>query len=118
MNFKKIIALTLITSSLTGIGISLNANAQTVVNNEGIKTEETSVKPKLAGVFTVTAKSGANIRAGAGTNYKIVATARYGAELGYCGQSKYGTDGKLWHKVESENGKTTGWISETTGWLG
>lgn len=118
MILKKVIALTLITSSLTGIGLSLNANAQTEVPKDGIQTVETVSNPKLAGVFKVTAKSGANIRSGVGTNYKIVATARYGAELDYMGEDRKGSDGKWWYKVKAEYSNTVGWISETTGWLG
>ncbi|PWX70225.1 SH3 domain-containing protein [Clostridium perfringens] len=118
MNYKKILSTLLVTCSLVGTISTVNVLAKENVSDT-VKTEVAEINtPKIAGIFTVTAKSGANIRAGAGTNYKIVATARYGAELYYMGEDRYDSKGVLWYKVKSENGKVTGWISSQVGWLG
>ena len=119
MKFKKIMSTLLVTCSLVGGTSGLNVLAtESLTDNTGTEVEITNINPKIAGIFTVTAKSGANIRSGAGTGYKIVATARYGAELSYHNQSKKDSNGVTWYKVSSENGAVVGWISYQVCWLG
>jgi uncharacterized protein YgiM (DUF1202 family) len=116
MGFKKIVALAVITTSISGVAFNTTANAEEITNNDISNVVESNINPKIAGMFTVTAKSGANIRSGAGTNYSIVATARYGADLTYCGEKKV-VSGVTWYKVLNESETVKGWISGTTGFL-
>lgn len=117
MGFKKIVALTVLATSISGLAFNTTASAEEITNKDTLNVVESNINPKIAGMFTVTAKSGANIRSGAGTNYSIVATARYGAELTYCGEKKV-VSGVTWYKVLNESETVTGWISGTTGVLG
>lgn len=117
MVFKKIVALTVLMASISGVMFNTTASAEEITHNDISNAVESNINPKLAGMFTVTAKSGANIRSGPGTNYKIVATARYGAELDYCYEKKV-VSGVTWYKVKAEFSTVEGWISGTTGVLG
>lgn len=117
MRLKKILTLGVLTASISSMAFNTNVNAEEITNKETSNTVESNITPKLAGMFTVTAKSGANIRSGAGTNYSIVATARCGAELTYCGEKKV-VSGITWYKVWNESETVKGWISGTTGVLG
>ena len=117
MRFKKIIAFTVLAASISGVTFNTTAHAQEITNKDVSSVVEDNINPKIAWIFTVTAKSGANIRSGPGTNYSIVATARYGAELKYCGDKQV-VAGVTWYKVRAEFSTKEGWISGTTGWLG
>lgn len=102
--------------------VNVRANAATTdasLIEENIETDnsEDSIMLMVAGIVTVSSKSGANIRSGAGTNYsKIPPAARYGEEIDYNGKQKTGTDGYTWYQVVW-NGRV-GCISSQVSWLG
>lgn len=120
MNSKKLTSLMLtclITAGVAGIGTS-TANATELENNQTNKNEIIDIQPRIAGLVRVTSTSGAYIRSGAGTNYRVVATANYGAFLVYQGKDAKDSNGVVWYKVASENGRVIGWISSQVGQLG
>jgi uncharacterized protein YgiM (DUF1202 family) len=117
MGIKQIIALTALTASVSMLGINTTANAEEITHNNITEVIESNINPRTSGIFKVTAKSGANIRSGSGTNYSIVATARYGAELTFCNATRVDSSGVKWYKVQAEFSSVQGWISSTTGTL-
>lgn len=127
MRIKKLISCLLLTTCVfTASNIVFNekANADTVNDSvvENLESQdgankESIIQPRIAGVVLVTAKSGANIRKDAGTNYsKIPPAASKGECLDYYGKTKKGTDGVDWYQVEWQ-GKV-GWISSDVSELG
>lgn len=93
------------------------AKKDEVKQDQKVKKEETK-DPKAyaqAGVVRVTARSGGNIRSGAGMQYGKVATAPYGAEIGWYRETRTDSRGIEWYLVEY-NGKI-GWISSEVGEL-
>ncbi|WP_163234058.1 SH3 domain-containing protein [Clostridium sporogenes] len=125
---KKIVASLLMATCIFSAGgglFGMAANADTLNNNVAetsniettINDDDIVISPRIAGMVTVTSKSGANIRKGAGTNFsKINPAARYGEELDYCGKTKKGTDGVNWYQVEWQG--QYGWISSSVSSLG
>lgn len=122
---KRIIACLLMSACIFSVGSSIfniEANAVTtdkavVEQKEGVHDSEDEIMPMVAGIVTVSSKSGANIRTDAGTSYsKIPPAAAYGEEIDYNGKQKTGTDGYTWYQVVW-NGKVV-WISSQVSWLG
>ena len=62
MRFKKIIAFTVLADSISGVTFNTTAHAQEITNKDVSSIVEDNINPKIAGIFTVTAKSGANIQ--------------------------------------------------------
>jgi uncharacterized protein YraI len=116
MNNKKVLSLTIATFVLCG-GTSLLSNPTNVKAATISKTAivAVTVTPNLAGVVKITAVSGANVRSGPGTNYSIVGTAAYGAELAWYGVTKKDAYGVDWYEVLF--GNHGGWVSSKVGVL-
>lgn len=109
---KKIIAGLLLTSTIyTGIVGSFATIAKAEENKENTSIEITNVETKETGAFVVDAKSGANLRSGPGTNYRIIKAFPRGTVL-WRRQARP-TNG--WYNVETEDGKYVGWMHESTG---
>ncbi|MCW6094562.1 SH3 domain-containing protein [Clostridium sporogenes] len=112
MNNKKILSLVMSLCVLGTSSMLFTSNVKAVANDKAVpvvttnKGEETPPIQRIAGVVRVTAKSGANVRSGPGTNYSKKGTANYGAELQYAGQSKNG-----WYKIMYRGGYA--WISSS-----
>lgn len=117
MKSKKILSLMMslciLGTSTTLFAVNTKAaasdTAATTVTTDKAKT--ISVSPMIAGIVTITSTSGANVRSGPGTNYSIIGTANYGAELTYAGVTQNG-----WYKVAYGGGY--GWVSSTVARLG
>lgn len=114
---KKLLSL-LLSASIVGVStgvLTLPASAETKDNiaSENTQIDETSViTPRTVGSVVVTAKSGANIRSGAGTEYSIKGTLAYGEDAPYAYESKKDSNGTTWYKIEW--GSSYGWISSST----
>lgn len=129
MKCKRVLSLLLLSACVITASnglFTMSANAETknsvvvekTVEKSNINDTNKKNGPyRIAGMVTVTAKSGANIRTGAGANYsKIPPAASYGEDLDYNGKSKTGTDGVKWYQV-IWNGEV-GWISSSVSRLG
>ena len=116
-NLKRVASMMLIAGSL------LSSNA-TVFATEGNNPPAVEVvvgdgnsSIMTAGVFVVTASSGANIRTGPGTNNSIVAAVPKGTELGLWEPlPSYDSYGNAWYAI-SYNGLKR-WIAASTGIAG
>lgn len=112
-NFKKATAIMLIAGTLL-------SSSATVFAAEGNKTPRVTVangiiSPRTAGVFTVTAKSGANIRKGPGTNYSKVTAVSKGTVLPlWSEEPSYDDDGNAWYAIKYKGKKR--WICDITGY--
>lgn len=123
---KKIIAMitTLTILGSNAVLFSTTASAKTLDNNtkqeQKLNKDDNVKNPKIsariAGIVLVTAKSGANLRSGAGMGYSKVATAPYRTELSYTGSTAYDSQGNTWYSVEYRGREC--WISSQVGDLG
>lgn len=93
-------------ATATNVEATEKVTGNTEIVNEKIDTKET-------GEFVVTAKSGANIRKGPGTNYGILTAVPKGTVLDRV-QPEPTNNG--WYNVVTRDGKYRGWISNTTGY--
>lgn len=75
------------------------------------KVEKDNNKAMANYIVKVTSTSGAKIRSGPGTNFGVVGTANYGANLRYQQDSTFDSEGYGWFKVLAPNGKI-GWIRD------
>lgn len=115
----KKIALTLMTVGILGTNMFLGSSAVMAEENNNINkplTEVTTIQPREAGLFTITADIGANMRSGPGMNYSIIKAFPKGTQFA----RDYGTvNGGWWKVVLLKNGKldysNTGYIHESTG---
>jgi uncharacterized protein YraI len=113
---KKLFSMFLLTAVI-GANLILPRNLvkADTVKEATTKTTNSTVTPNTAGIFTVTAASGANIRKGPGTNYSIIGAVPKGTELQLASPLSYkDTSGGTWYYVVY--GTKYGYISATTGY--
>ena len=109
---KKLIT-TIMACGIIGTSLLCTNNVTKAKNLEDTKIEtKENIDSKEVGAFVVTAKSGANIRKGPGTQYSIITSVPKGTVLWRVKANP--TNG--WYQVETENGRYRGWISSTTGY--
>lgn len=98
------------TTILGSTGIASAATVKTTPKDNAVLSA-VKVSPQTAGMVTIVSTSGANVRSGPGTNYSIIGTASYGAELVFYGNTARDGSGVLWFQVEYGSG--TGWVSSS-----
>lgn len=115
MKYSKLVSVIMLGTIITGGVISSNATEQkanAAPINEA-KIEVNNDNTKETGAFIVTAKSGANLRKGPGTNYSIIKAFPKGTVLW---RIKPLPDKNGWYNVETEDGRYRGWMHESTGY--
>ncbi|AOR24984.1 SH3 domain-containing protein [Clostridium taeniosporum] len=118
MKSKKVLSLLLATcivgTSIEVFSVAVNAKVRdsiTIEESNTVTDENNEVShrrvPRSVGSIVVTARSGANIRKGPGTNYKKIGAIAWGEDTPYAYEKKNG-----WYKIEW--GDSYGWISAST----
>lgn len=114
MKYSKVVATIMLGTIVTGSVIGSNlmtkdANAE-ILNTNVIEAQNENAKE--TGAFIVTAKSGANLRKGPGTNYGIIKAFPKGTILW---RIKPLLDKNGWYNVETEDGRYRGGMHTSTG---
>ncbi|MGL4741518.1 MAG: SH3 domain-containing protein [Sarcina sp.] len=114
MKHSKLISMfmlgTIVTAGIVGSNLTTQEAKAEVLNKNVIETQNGNAKEE--GSFIVTARSGANLRKGPGTNYGIIKAFPKGTVLW---RIKPLPDKNGWYNVETEDGRYRGWMHESTG---